>query len=153
MYTFLLHLHSINRWLVLVAALLVLIQSLMGWMNRSPYTKGNNIVHAAFVGFIHLQLLTGLLLYFFYSPFTQQAFADFGAAMKNPSLRFWAVEHMMGMLVGTIIAQIGRTVSKKASRDELKHKRAFIYSLIAIIIIVVSIPFGIINPETRPLWR
>ncbi len=153
MYNFLLHFHSINRWLVLVTALLVLVQSFAGWQNRSAYTKGNNIIHAAFVGFVHLQFLTGILLYFVFSPVTQQIFNDFGAAMKNSSLRFWAVEHTLGMFIGTVLAQIGRTASKKANYDVLKHKRAFIYTLIAVIVIVLSIPFGIINPETRPLWR
>ena len=153
MYTFLLHLHSVNRWLVLITALIVLVQSFIGWQNRKPYTKGNNIVHTAFVGLVHLQLLTGLLLYFVYSPVTQQIFANFGAAMKDSSLRFWAVEHTLGMVIGTILAQVGRTLSKKAATAELKHKKAFIFTFIAIIIIFLSIPFGIINPETRPLWR
>lgn len=153
MYNFLLHFHSINRWLVLTTALLVLIQSFTGWQSRSGYSKGNNITHAVFVGVVHLQLLTGLLLYFVLSPLTQQIFNDFGAAMKNASLRFWAVEHTLGMIIGTVLAQVGRTASKKASTNELKHKRAFIYTLIALIIILLSIPFGIINPETRPLWR
>ena len=153
MYEFLLSLHSINRWLVLVTGILVLIQSFIGWQNRRDYNKGNNIVHAAFVGFVHLQLLTGLLLYFVFSPLTQQIFADFGAAMKNASLRFWAVEHTLGMVIGTVLAQVGRTMAKKASTPELKHKKAFIYTLIALIIILLSIPFGIVNQEMRPLWR
>ncbi|KAA5547564.1 hypothetical protein [Adhaeribacter rhizoryzae] len=153
MYNFLLHFHSINRWLVLIAALIVIIQSFSGWRNHSPFTKGNNITHSAFVGFVHLQFLTGILLYFVFSPITQQIFNDFGAAMKNSTLRFWAVEHILGMFIGTVLAQVGRTASKKATTNELKHKRAFIYTLIALIIILLSIPFGIINPETRPLWR
>jgi uncharacterized protein YacL len=153
MYTFLLHLHSVNRWLVLITAVIVLVQSFIGWQNRSPFTKGNNIVHATFVGLVHIQLLSGLLLYFVFSPVTQQIFADFGAAMKNASLRFWAVEHTLGMIIGTVLAQMGRTLSKKAATSELKHKKAFIYTLIALVIIFLSIPFGIINAETRPLWR
>lgn len=153
MYNFLLHFHSINRWLVLIAGVLVLIQSFIGWQNKRAFTKGNNIIHAAFVGFVHLQLLTGLLLYFVFSPITQQIFADFGAAMKNASLRFWAVEHTLGMIIGTIVAQVGRTLSKKANYDDFKHKKAFIYTLISLIIIFLSIPFGIINQEVRPLWR
>jgi hypothetical protein len=153
MYSFLLQIHSINRWLVLLLAVIVLFKSFNGWRNRLPYTKGDNITHAIFIGLVHLQLLTGLLLYFVYSPITQQAFADFGAAMKNSSLRFWAVEHITGTIIGTILAQVGRTVSKKAPNDVLKHKRAFIYTLIAVLIILLVIPFGIINSETRPLWR
>lgn len=153
MYEFLLLIHSYNRWLVLLFALIVLFQSFSGWQSKSVYTKQNSTFHGIFIGLIHLQLLTGLLLYFVFSPVTQQVFSDFGAAMKNASLRFWAVEHTLGMLIGTIIAQMGRTLAKKAGSDELKHKKAFIYTLIAIIIILLSIPFGIINSEVRPLFR
>jgi len=153
MYSFLLQFHSINRWLVLILAIIVLFRSFNGWQSRRTYTKGDNLTHTIFIGLLHLQALTGLLLYFVYSPVTQQIFADFGAAMKNSSSRFWAVEHIAGTLVGTIIAQVGRTLSKKAHADELKHKKAFIYTLIAILIILLVIPFGIINSETRPLWR
>ena len=153
MYNFLLHFHSINRWLVLIFALLVLVRSFTGWQNRRAYIKTDNTFHTIFIGLVHLQFLTGLLLYFVFSPLTQQIFADFGASMKNDSFRFWAVEHMALALVGTVLAQVGRTLSKKASSDVLKHKRAFIYTLIAILIILLAIPFGIINDEVRPLWR
>lgn len=153
MYNFLLHFHSINRWLVLIFALLVLVRSFTGWQNRRAYIKTDNLFHTIFIGVVHLQFLTGILLYFVFSPVTQQAFADFGASMKNSSLRFWAVEHIALNLIGVILAQVGRTLSKKASSDVLKHKRAFIYTLIAIIIILLAIPFGIINNEVRPLWR
>jgi len=153
MYSFLLQFHSINRWLVLILALIVLFRSFTGWQGRRAFTKGDNLSHTIFIGLLHLQALTGLLLYFVYSPVTQQIFTDFGATMKNSSSRFWAVEHIAGTLVGTIIAQVGRIASKKSSSDVLKHKKAFIYTLIAIIIILLVIPFGIINSETRPLWR
>lgn len=153
MYNFLLHFHSINRWLVLIFALLVLIRSFTGWQNRRAYIKTDNTFHAIFIGVVHLQFLIGLLLYFVYSPITQQAFADFGASMKNSSLRFWAVEHISLNIIGVVLAQVGRTLSKKATSDVLKHKRAFIYTLIAILIILLAIPFGIINDEVRPLWR
>ncbi|WP_026463060.1 hypothetical protein [Adhaeribacter aquaticus] len=153
MYNFLLTVHSINRWLVLLTGLIVIFKSLSGWKSNRLYTKGDGAVHGAFVGFTHLQFLTGILLYFVFSPITEQIFADFGAAMKNSSLRFWAVEHTLGMFIGTVLVQLGRTFSKKAPTDNLKFKRAFVYSLIALIIILLSIPFGIINPETRPLFR
>ncbi len=153
MYNFLLLIHSYNRWLVLIFALIVLFQSFSGWQSKSHYTKQNGTFHGIFIGLVHLQFLTGLLLYFVFSPITETIFSDFGAAMKNASLRFWAVEHTLGMLIGVIVAQVGRTLSKKAATDELKHKKAFIYTLIAIIIMILSIPFGIINSEVRPLFR
>lgn len=100
------------------------------------------------MGLMHLQFLTGLILYIWLSPITQIAFSDFGAAMKNPELRFFGVEHITGMIIAVIVAQIGRTKSKKAPNDVLKHKRAFIFYTISVIIIIISMPFVM-----RPLLR
>jgi membrane protein CcdC involved in cytochrome C biogenesis len=152
MYPFLLQFHSINRWAVLLLALIVLFRSFSGWQGRKAYTKQDNIFHSIFIGLLHLQLLTGILLYFIFSPVTQPILADFGASMKDKSLRFWAVEHTVGMVIGVIIAQAGRIVAKKAFSPELKHKKAFIYTLIAVLVMLLVIPFGIFN-EARPLWR
>ena len=49
---------------------------------------------------LDLQMLLGLLLYGMLSPFTRQAMQDFGAAMRDSTLRFWAVEHLTMMLGG-----------------------------------------------------
>ena len=152
MYAFLLQFHSINRWTVLLLALIVLFRSFSGWQGRKAFTKQDNLFHTIFIGLLHLQLLTGILLYFIYSPITTQALADFGGSMKNKSTRFWAVEHFAGMVIAVIIAQVGRILSKKASSPELKHKKAFVYTLIAVVIMLLLIPFGLFN-EARPMWR
>jgi hypothetical protein len=152
MYLTLLQVHNILRWLVLILGLIAIIKALGGWQGNKPFTKGDNLVNVLFIAFLHTQLLIGLLLYFVFSPITQQAFADFGAAMKNAGLRFWAVEHLVGMVIAVAVAQIGRIKSKKSTTDLLKHKRAFIFYSIAFIIIMVFIPWGWFN-EYRPLFR
>jgi hypothetical protein len=54
-----------------------------------------------------VQLLIGFLLYLFFSPMTTGALRDFGSAMGNSVLRFYAVEHLFGMVVAVIIAHVG----------------------------------------------
>lgn len=148
MYNFLLIVHSWNRWLVLIFAILAIFRALQGWRKNEPFLKPDRVVGGIFVGLMHLQFLTGLILYIWLSPITQIAFSDFGAAMKNPELRFFGVEHITGMIIAVIVAQIGRTKSKKAPNDVLKHKRAFIFYTISVIIIIISMPFVM-----RPLLR
>jgi hypothetical protein len=86
-------------------------------------------------------LVTGLILYFFVSPFTKAAFADFGAAMKNADLRFYAVEHLSLMVIALILVHIGRIKSKKALVYVNKHKSAAIWYGIAFILILTGIPW------------
>ncbi|MCB0532766.1 MAG: hypothetical protein H6574_21310 [Lewinellaceae bacterium] len=134
--TFLNTLHSYNRYLVLAAMVFVLIRSYNGWLNRKPFEKADNTASVALLGLAHLQALIGLIMYAFTSTWTQTAFANFGAAMKDPMQRYFAVEHISAMLIAVALIQVGRTLSKKASDDVSKHRKLAIYTSIALVIIV-----------------
>jgi Na+-driven multidrug efflux pump len=98
-YSFTLHAHSGLRWLVLLLAIVLVVKSLAGLFGGGKYSKLDNVLSVSFVGTMHLQLLIGLILYFFLSPITDMAFKDFGSAMKDSELRFWAVEHLVIMIL------------------------------------------------------
>lgn len=152
MYSALLLVHSWSRWLVLVFGLIVIFRAFTGWQNRRPYVGADNGMAASFVGSMHLQLLVGLILYFI-SPVGYKAIEAGGAAvMKDATGRFFAMEHMVMMLLAVIIAQVGRIISKKATDPVLKHKKAFIWFTIALVIVLMMIPWGIWNPA-RPFFR
>jgi len=139
MYSILNTLHSYNRYLLLAALVFVLYRSISGWMGKKPYQKADNAAGAALTGFSHLQLLLGLILYAGLSPYTQSAFANMGAAMKDPMLRYFAVEHIAAMLIAWVMIQMGRSLSKKATDDNSKHRKTAIYTIIATVIIVATL--------------
>ncbi len=149
MYQTFLFIHSWLRWIVLILAFIVIVKSYIGWIGGGVYKKSDNIMSASFVGIILLQLFVGVSLYVFLSPTTDTAFNDFGAAMKDSTLRYWAVEHIFAMMVGTVLAQIGRSKSKKAETYQTKFKLQAIYYTIAILLILSRIPFG----EAERLFR
>ncbi|MBG8555538.1 hypothetical protein [Hymenobacter guriensis] len=152
MYSTVLLLHSWTRWLVLIFGLIALFRALSGWQGRKPYVGADNGMGAAFVGSMHLQLLLGIILYFI-SPWGAKAFETAGSAvMKDPTGRFFAVEHLVGMLLAVVAAQVGRTLSKKATDPVLKHKKAFIWFAVALLLVLLMIPWGIWNPA-RPLFH
>jgi ABC-type maltose transport system permease subunit len=136
MYQILNTLHSYNRYLLLAALAFVLFRSISGWLGKKPYEKADNAASAALVGFTHLQALLGLILYFGVSPIAKTALEDFGAAMKNPWLRYIGVEHIMGMLIAVVLIQLGRTFSKKTADPVEKHRKVAVYTGIATLIIV-----------------
>lgn len=142
MYTGFLHLHDTLRWLLLVSLLIAVVKYLAGWIGRKEWTKADNLVGVIFTGLMDLQLLTGLILYFFLSPVTKLAMSDFGAAMKNADLRFYAVEHLTMMLVAVVLVHIGRAKSKKAKTDLAKFKTGAIFFIISLVVIVAAIPWG-----------
>lgn len=140
MYTGLLHLHSFLRYVALLLLIVATYKSLTGFISKKEYTKlDNKLSLFAFIS-LHLQLTIGLILYFV-SPIVQAGLHDMGSAMKEPSLRFWTVEHIAMMLVAITLVTIGRISSKKAADDVTKHKRQAILFLIGLLIIFMAIPW------------
>ena len=134
MYNGLLFAHSYVRYIILIFLVIVILTSLVGLMNKKPYTSSDNKLGLFLFIFTHLQLLIGLIL-FFVSPVVQFS----GEAMKNPATRYWLVEHNTAMLIAIVFITLARTTSKKMVDGPAKHKRMFIFNLIALAIIVVTI--------------
>jgi hypothetical protein len=139
-YTFTLFLHSWNRWLILVAGIIVIASAIKGLSAKSDYSSFQKRWSLIFLSSLHLQLLVGLVMYFFLSPYTTQALSNFGAAMKDPAIRFWAMEHAFVNLIAIGLAQTGSILVKKAGGQALKHKRTLIWSGIALLLILAMIP-------------
>ena len=142
MYTGFLHLHDTLRWLVLLSLVITLVKYVAGWLGGQRWQKVDNLLGIVFTSLMDLQLLTGLVLYFFLSPITKLAMSDFGAAMKDGDLRFYAVEHFAMMLIAVVLVHIGRAKSKKAKPDSAKFKTATIFFLIALVVMLAAIPWN-----------
>jgi hypothetical protein len=141
MYATLLTVHNLLRWAVLLGGLYAITKSVLGIMHKRDFTKQENLSHALFVGFCHLQLVLGLILYFI-SPVVDQALANgMGAAMKDPTSRFVAVEHISTMIIAIVLIQVGRTLSKKQTEAMAKHKKAVVFFSIGLILILSRIPW------------
>ena len=134
MYTGLLHAHSGLRYLVLLGLLVVIVTSLMGWLNRKPFTPTDNKISLFLFIATHTQLLVGLILYFV-SPFVKFD----GTTMSDKMTRYWTVEHIFGMLVAVVLITLARSTSKRMSDDNAKHKRMFIFNFVALVVIVAII--------------
>jgi hypothetical protein len=134
MYNGLLHAHSGVRYLVLLGLLIVIVTSLLGWINRKPYTPTDNKLSLSLFIATHTQLLLGLILYFV-SPFVQ-----FGATtMSVKETRYWTVEHLVGMLAAVVLITLARSTSKRMTDDNARHKRMFIFNFVALVVIIAII--------------
>ena len=142
MYTAVLLLHSWLRWAVILAALLVFI-------------RGSRFVNSTtrmFTVLLDVQLLLGLLLYVALSPFTRVALQDMAAAMRDSGLRYWAVEHVAGMLLAVVAAHVGRVRVRRAPGERVAFQRAAIFVGVSLVLILISIPWPGL-PNGRPLFR
>ena len=151
MYSSVLTIHSWFRWIVILAGLVAFVRAFSGASGRKSWRPSDDRAGFWFTVVLDIQIVLGLLLYFFLSPVTTAALRDFGEAMRIPVWRFWAVEHSFGMLVGVALAHIGRARARKADSFR-RHKVAAIFFGLALAAILASIPWPG-TPNARPLWR
>ncbi len=140
MYTGLLHTHNLLRYVIVILLLINLIKSFGGWFGKKSFSASDDKLSLFLLIGSHIQLLVGLVLYFI-SPIVEASLSDMGNAMKEPALRFWAVEHIAAMIIGIAIITMGRIMSKKASSDLIRFRRQAIYFLLATVLIFSAIPW------------
>jgi hypothetical protein len=141
MYSATLLVHSYLRWAVIVLGLVVLVRACAGWLGGRPWVGGDEAASKWFIIVLDVQLLLGLLLYLALSPITRAALSDFGGAMGDRLLRFWAVEHLFGMLVGVALAHIGRARARRAPSGPPRHRVTAVFFTLALMAILASIPW------------
>jgi hypothetical protein len=141
MYSTLLLLHSYLRWVVLILGIMAILKGIKGFRTGSSFTDSDRKSGLFFLISVHTQLLIGLVLYVFLSPITQAAFADFGAAMKNPALRLIAVEHITVNIIAAVLVTVAYSKNKKAIADSQKHKNAWLLYGVALALILSRIPW------------
>jgi hypothetical protein len=152
MYAAVLLIHSWLRWAVILVALFAIVRAVTGASSRRPWSPADDRAGLLFTIVVDVQLLLGLLLYFALSPITQAALRDFGGAMGVSATRYWAIEHVFGMVVGVLLAHRGRARAKSIGDPARRHKVAAIFFVLALVAILASIPWPG-TPNARPLFR
>jgi len=140
MYQGLLHLHSLLRWIILILLLVNIVRHFTA--SNQPFTATDKKLGLFLMIAAHTTLLLGLFQWFT-GPWglTNIQNIGMGAAMKDAVSRFWAVEHMTGMILGIVLITLGKSVAKRPYADALKHKRSAILFTLALVIILLTIPW------------
>ena len=145
MYDLVLTAHSWLRWVALVAGVMATVMAATGHNRADRW--GLILVIA-----LDLQLLLGFALYLVLSPTTKAILSNFGAAMRDPVARFWAVEHVSLMLFAVVMAHVGRVLARKATSPAAKRKRLLVCFVLSTIAIIAATPWpGMASG--RPLFR
>jgi len=152
MYLSALVVHNFLRWVVLALALYAIVRAAAGLVGRRAWQPPDDAAGRWFTISMDVQLVIGLLLYGVLSPITRNAFADMGAAMKEAASRFWAVEHLVMMLVAVGFTHVGRARSRRAATDAGRHRAALIFFGLALVAVLAGIPWPGMA-DGRPLVR
>lgn len=152
MYEGLLHLHNLLRWVILILLLIAIYRSYTGMTSNRVYDKTDKKIGLFLMIAAHTTLLVGLYQWVV-GPWGLKniQLLGMGEVMKNKAYRFWAVEHLTGMIIGIVLITIGKGVAKKSFADRVKFRKAFWYFLIALVIILVTVPWPFREGIGRPL--
>jgi hypothetical protein len=150
MYTAVLILHSWLRWLVLLFGVWAVWRA-FAVPAVERWSAADERAAKLFTIALDAQLLLGILVYVWLSPTIAAARHAFGAAMQQPQLRFWLVEHPVGMIAALVLAHIGRARIRR-QLEPRKRRVARIFFTISLLLVLASIPWPGL-PYGRALFR
>ncbi len=148
MYNALLHTHSGLRWIALLLLVFTAFKSLGGYLGKKTYQPLDRKLATFTTISIHTQFLIGLIL-FFISPNVN---FDFSVSMSDKVLRFFTVEHTIGMLLAIVLITIGGAKAKRAADDTTKHKHIAWFFLIGLLLILMMIPWPFLEKFATRGW-
>ena len=123
---FLLTIHSVLRWIIIVVAALAVFKFALGWATNSPFKGMERGLAAGFSGLLDTQVLLGFI-FFLWDGFSGAGF---------PGHRW---EHMVIMLVA---AALGHVPSRLKA---LGDKQRFLYSVAAILGALALVYVGVMR--------
>ena len=135
--------HKALFFVVMLLGLAVLAKAVMGLSGKTAFAETDRKLGLFFMISNHTQLLIGLVLYLFLSPFGLNAITGLGMAevMKNAEYRQIAVEHVSTNIIAIILITIGYSKNKKTIDSAVKHKNALIFYGLGLVLLLSRIPW------------
>ncbi len=152
MYNTILTLHSLFRWLVLVALIVAIVRAFLGWMGEKEFTNKDNLLRHATTTIAHIQLLLGLWLYSI-SPLIDYFLHHYNDAVHMRQIRFFGMEHSVMMLVAITIITIGSAKAKRKITGKARFKTMAIWFTIGLVVILANVPWPFSPLVARPWLR
>jgi hypothetical protein len=152
MATGLVHLHNVLRWIILILLLISIAKAYSGWKGKKTFSAWDKKVWLFTMTAAHITFLLGLAQLFFgrYGIVTS-SLPEGTSLMKNKFYRFFWIEHPLIMIISVALITVGYGMSKKNVPDEVKYRKAFIYFLVALIFILIGIPWPFREVIGRPI--
>lgn len=148
----LLFFHSIFRWLVLSSLVLAIYTAFKGYQSKALFSQTANRIRHFTATIAHIQLIIGLVLYF-QSPAVKQFMATPGWPQRITESLFFGAIHISFMISAVLIITLGSAFSKRKQTAPEKYKTMLIWFSLALVIILIAIPWPFSPLVQRPLIR
>ncbi|HVO41710.1 MAG TPA: hypothetical protein VMT34_03760 [Aggregatilineales bacterium] len=121
---FVLNLHSLVRWLVILISLVTMLWFALTWVRRVHNETTDRVLMNTFTGLIDLQVLLGLILLI-------------GDGIGSGTWPAYRIEHGVTMFIAAVVAHSSRMWRKKESRVRARN------NFLTIVAVLVIVAFGI----------
>lgn len=152
MYSTLLVLHSLTRWLVLAFLVYSIYRAYVGYANNKTFSKTDNTFRHWTATVAHIQLMIGMILYT-QSPIVKYFWSETEIGFQNFDLTFYGLIHLVLMLTSIVVLTIGSALAKRKPTDTEKFKTMLVWFSVALIIIFIAIPWSFSPLSSRPNFR
>lgn len=120
---FLLTLHSINRWLIVVIGVVAAVKFLIGWLRKADYQSSDQGLLRGYTGLLDLQLLLGLIL--------------FVVLLIDQGLVRYRLEHAIPMVIAVVLAHL--VLIWRTKPDPVKFRNAFLVIAAGLLLIIAGV--------------
>lgn len=151
MYSSLLSLHSLVRWLVVISLSFSILFSYFGLVNNKPFSRTVNMIRHWTATIAHIQLMIGLTLYF-HSPLVKLQISESGDDLIGEQ-DFFRYLHLFLMLTAIIVITIGSAKAKRAESDKTKYRIMLSWFGAGFLLIFTAIPWPFSPLVKRPFLR
>jgi len=127
-------LHSLWRWVVLAAFVIVMLKMVAGWLLKMKWSKIDQIFSTTFTSVFDMQLLLGLIVYI-------GSFASLhDVRWYSGSVVRLSMEHVLMMFIALIIAHIAGSRTKKIQDDRKRFRFASLGFGLSLVLIIAALP-------------
>jgi hypothetical protein len=148
----LLFFHSIVRWAVLGTLLYAMYRAYKGYTNKLIFTKCDDSIRHWTATTAHIQLMLGIVMYT-QSPNARFSLHATGINGQITQPFFFGVLHLLFMISAIVIITIGSAIAKRKTTDGEKFKTMLIWFGIALLVIMIAIPWPFSPLAQRPYLR
>ncbi len=152
MYSTLLPIHSLIRWLVLFSLLFSIVRAYRGWLSSKKFLGFDNSIRHWTATIAQIQLVIGLWLYYI-SPITNYFMNNYQEALHLREIRFFGMEHSLMMIIAIVVITLGSAKAKRKPTDAEKYKTMAIWFTVGLFIILSSVPWHFSPFTSRPYFR
>ncbi len=134
--------HNIMRWIVVLLAVYALVRIFMGVFGKRELTETDRkSLSYSMPSAWTSNCCLGCCSTSSSARSRSKPFGNFGAAMSNSAIRFFAVEHILLMVVAVVLAHVAVIMARRATTSASKFNRAAIWLTLSVLAVLVAIPW------------